>query len=440
MALWGLIAKEGLGQQSCGDKVSLTTSYDKPTYTTQAGGHSSPDDKSSPRGTDEHPFEHPSRSCFSDRCGHEVTKERDLALRRVDELHSYYKKELQKKDDADRTATLIGMEQRQIQIRAAQKETEQYKIQFEQAMSLVETQKLSIKLHQDELGEEAEFDAEETAQMRSVRRECETRFNNYEDRKAQLQSDMQVYQLKKVTKERDDARAESNELQQSAKNMFNELQQECHIADEEAAAAERVTVLADLRSLLELRNQQLNDMERSRVTIEKDRTSVQLHSTEVQVTIVSLRRELDEARANALTARASEEAARLQITRMMNEQLVQNQTIEALRRQVESSNTSAQQAQALLRANQEQQSQMSPPHTTPSGAGGVIGNTSFIQPLSTPSTGFRTREFHGPGYYHIGSPADQGYAEHMCAMFGRDDMGPPRQEPPRQEQQSMGSF
>ncbi len=78
-------------------------------------------------------------------------------------------------------------------------------------------------------------------------------------------------------------------------------------------------------------------------------------------------------------------------------QLVQNQTIEALRRQLESSNTSAQQAQALLRANQEQLSRMPPPNTTPSGAGGVVGNTPFIHPLSTPSTGFRTRELHGPG-------------------------------------------
>ena len=83
---------------------------------------------------------------------------------------------------------------------------------------------------------------------------------------------------------------------------------------------------------------------------------------------------------------------------------------------------------------------MPPPNTNPSGAGGVIGNTPFMMPpLSTPSTGLRTRELHGPGYYHIGSPADQGYAEHMRAMFGRDDMDPPRQEPQRQEQQSMGS-
>jgi hypothetical protein len=51
-----------------------------------------------------------------------------------------------------------------------------------------------------------------------------------------------------------------------------------------------------------------------------------------------------------------------------------------------------------------------------------MGNTPLTQPLSTPSTGFRTRELHGPGYYHISSPADQGYAEHMRAMFGRNDM------------------
>ena len=69
-------------------------------------------------------------------------------------------------------------------------------------------------------------------------------------------------------------------------------------------------------------------MEQSVGTLTEDGTRIQLHSTEATVTIVSLRRELDEARAGALTMRASEEAARLQISRMMNEQLAQNQTIE----------------------------------------------------------------------------------------------------------------
>jgi len=44
------------------------------------------------------------------------------------------------------------MEVRNSMIRDAQKETAHYKTQFENAMSLVETQKLSIKMLQDELG------------------------------------------------------------------------------------------------------------------------------------------------------------------------------------------------------------------------------------------------------------------------------------------------
>jgi len=67
----------------------------------------------------------------------------DLALRCVNELHDHYKKELQKKDDNDRLASQWRVEAHQNQIRIAQKETEQYKIQFEQAMSLIETQKLT---------------------------------------------------------------------------------------------------------------------------------------------------------------------------------------------------------------------------------------------------------------------------------------------------------
>jgi hypothetical protein len=66
------------------------------------------------------------------------------------------------------------------------KETTQYKQQLERAQSLIETQKLSIKLLQDELGDEAEFYSEVTLQMRSIRRECETRVNQYEDRMVQL--------------------------------------------------------------------------------------------------------------------------------------------------------------------------------------------------------------------------------------------------------------
>jgi len=160
----------------------------------------------------------------------------------------------------------------------------------------------------------------------------------------------------------------------------------------------------------------------------------------MSTSLVAVRQELEDSRAIANAARVAEEAGRQQLARMMDEQLAQTQTIEALRRQVGTSNNAARDAQALLRATQEQQQQylrMPPPSNLPTSAGGNIGNTPFIPPLSTPSTGLRTRELHGPGYYHVGSPADPGYAEQMRAMYGtagREDKDSLRYDPPRQDQ------
>jgi hypothetical protein len=67
-----------------------------------------------------------------------LQRERDLALRRIDELHEHYKKEAERKAEADRQGTAISKSVRESMIRDAQKETEHYKSQFEYAMSLVE--------------------------------------------------------------------------------------------------------------------------------------------------------------------------------------------------------------------------------------------------------------------------------------------------------------
>ena len=178
-------------------------------------------------------------------------------------------------------------------------------------------------------------------------------------------------------------------------------------------------------------------MEQSVGTATEDRIRIQLHSTEASVTIVSLRRELEEARAGALTTRTSEEAARLQISHMLDEQLSQSQTIDSLRRQVELSNTALQQAQALFRANQEQPSRMPQPNNHPSGAGGVIGNTPFVPPLSTPSTGLCTRALTITTLVHRQIRGTRNIC--VLCLAGMIFVDLPRQEPPRQEQQSMGS-
>ena len=213
-------------------------------------------------------------------------------------------------------------------------------------------------------------------------------------------------------------------------------------SENQAALKERDSTIADLRSLLDRRRRELDGLEQSVATTQDERTRLQLHSNEISMSLVTLRQELDEARAVATAARVSEEAGRQQLARMMDEQLAQTQTIEALRRQVETSNTAARDARALLRATQDQQQQylrMPPPSNLPAATAGNIGNTPFVPAVSTPSTGLRTMELHGPGYHHVGSPADPGYAEQMRAMYGtagREDIDslrydPPRQDPPR---------
>jgi len=59
-----------------------------------------------------------------------LQRECDLALRRVDEHHDYYKKELKKKDDADHQLAQFHKEQHQNQLREAKSETAQYKRRF----------------------------------------------------------------------------------------------------------------------------------------------------------------------------------------------------------------------------------------------------------------------------------------------------------------------
>jgi hypothetical protein len=94
----------------------------------------------------------------------------------------------------------------------------------------------------------------------------------------------------------------------------------------------------------------------------------------------------------------------------------------------------------ILRGTQRQQHlRMLPPTTLSTLTGGITSSTPYVQPFSTPSTGLRTRELHGPGYYHVCLPTDPGYAEQMRAMYGRDDVEPPRRDPPSLGSSSQGT-
>ena len=137
---------------------------------------------------------------------------------------------------------------------------------------------------------------------------------------------------------------------------------------------ERDSAISDLRSLLERRNQELDGLEQLVATTQWERTRLQLHSNEMTMSLVANRQELEESRVVATAARAYEEAGRQQLAHMIDEQLAQIQTMETLRRQVETSDNAVREAQALLRMNQDQQQQhlrMPPPSNLSTISGGI---------------------------------------------------------------------
>jgi hypothetical protein len=91
------------------------------------------------------------------------------------------------------------------------------------------------------------------------------------------------------------------------------------VAENQAALEERDSTIADLRSLLDRRRRELNELEQSIANTHDDRTRLQLHSTEMSTSLVAVRQELEDARAIANAARVAEEAGRQQLARMMDE-------------------------------------------------------------------------------------------------------------------------
>ena len=126
-------------------------------------------------------------------------------------------------------------------------------------------------------------------------------------------------------------RSKLADLREERSNLQRQL--ESVAAESKAALEQRESSIVNLRSQLDHRNQELDGLEQSAITTQEERTRLQLLSTEISVSVVSLRRELEESRGATAAARVSEEAGRQQLTRMMDEQLTLNQTIETLRRQ-----------------------------------------------------------------------------------------------------------
>ena len=107
-------------------------------------------------------------------------------------------------------------------------------------------------------------------------------------------------------------RSKLNDLRDERSSLQRKL--ETASAEGKSALEERDSSNANLRSLLDRCNQELDGLEQSEITTQED-----VLSTEMSASMVSLRCELEEFRAATAAARVSEEAGRQQLTRPMDE-------------------------------------------------------------------------------------------------------------------------
>ena len=199
-----------------------------------------------------------------------------------------------------------------------------------------------IKRLQEQLGEEAEFEPDMDPHVRRVHLDYEGRIADYEERIRQLESEMQEDEdeqskaIEKLRRERTLARDEAAEAQREKLALFDEQKRlesqvqrlsseisrtnqamdkmraeqvamrskntdlrdayaslkrklETDAAASHTALEERDTSIAHLRSLLDRRKKELDNLEQSATVTQEERARLQLHSSAVTVEIVSLR-------------------------------------------------------------------------------------------------------------------------------------------------------
>ena len=107
-----------------------------------------------------------------------LQRERDLALRRIDELHAYFKKKIKTKEESHARRD-SSINKNYLKVSG----------DLDQGKLLCDTHNLMMKRLQKELGEEAEFDPDEDPHLRRVRREYEQCIEDNEECIRQLESE-----------------------------------------------------------------------------------------------------------------------------------------------------------------------------------------------------------------------------------------------------------
>ena len=162
----------------------------------------------------------------------------------------------------------------------------------------------------------------------------------------------------------------------------------------ESALVDKESTILDLWSQNDRLHRDLLEAKMSTATATDDRDRIQLRFNELTRTVQTLQRDRDEIRTVLDQSRASTATQETELARLRSEASASQQSIETLRRQLETNTAATREAQ--LRSSQEQQKDMKPPANLPSYSSARLGTPSRSR-ADTPSSNYDSRP---PNYSH----------------------------------------
>ena len=171
---------------------------------------------------------------------------------------------------------------------------------------------------------------------------------------------------------------------------------------------ERDSELGTLRSLIDIRNEDINGLEESMTQTREElllarveRERLQLRFNELEQSLATVQEELDEALNQAGANRETTAAMARQIEMLIADQSLKRNELDSLRRQLEASTNSAREAQSRLRATIDRQ------HEASFLPASMI-STPLTRPTTTPTSGVTTQFLPDPRGDNRGSIFESG--------------------------------
>ena len=191
-----------------------------------------------------------------------------------------------------------------------------------------------------------------------------------------------------------------DDLRSQRTGLRNRLDEQAAL--HQAALQERDTELANMRELLDNRAQDMTALETTSKESREERERLQVRYNELGLSMVVAQEELEEARTRAGANAVATASMTRQIEVLVEDQILRRHELDALRRQLDASTTSALEAQSRLQAHPDRSGRPSITSVAPM-------STPLTRATATPTSGVTTQLLLDPLSFMYAGSSDRGH-------------------------------